>query len=92
MDYYKKCVFESSVECSNNLEHAAFVVAWELLISSNEIKDKCQEISQCDPNPCKNNAECIEPKDGEFGYTCKCLPGYSGPHCDIGLLRNYTML
>ncbi|XP_071800913.1 uncharacterized protein [Asterias amurensis] len=40
------------------------------------------EDDKCDPNPCING-ECesvsIEPK-----YNCKCLPGFTGTHCEIG--------
>ena len=35
----------------------------------------------CDQDePCMNNSTCI-PTDA--GYTCHCLPGWKGTHCDI---------
>jgi len=38
-----------------------------------------QEIDECLSNPCQNNASCV---DGKYSYTCTCLPGYSGTHCE----------
>jgi len=34
--------------------------------------------NQCESNPCHNEALCI---DGDYKYTCQCLPGYSGDNC-----------
>lgn len=38
--------------------------------------DTCEENrDECGSNPCFNNATCL---DDINGYTCVCLPGYSG--------------
>lgn len=37
---------------------------------------KCQyNIDDCDPNPCKNGAKCI---DYVNAYDCLCSPGFTG--------------
>jgi len=58
---------------------------WEWTVSSiavwfirslNGAGETCEENQdECDSNPCFNNATCL---DGINGYTCLCLPGYSG--------------
>ncbi|XP_038047394.1 uncharacterized protein LOC119721398 isoform X2 [Patiria miniata] len=44
------------------------------------------EEDKCEPNPCGDNGKCeaisLEPK-----YNCKCNPGFTGTHCDIGTSR-----
>ncbi|XP_061164210.1 matrilin-2-like isoform X2 [Saccostrea echinata] len=40
---------------------------------------KCIFFNTCGSNPCKNGATCI---NGENKYTCDCVSGYSGVHCD----------
>ena len=34
--------------------------------------------SPCDSFPCHNNGTCIV---GNSGYTCECVKGYEGDHC-----------
>ena len=36
-------------------------------------------IDECFSSPCQNNATCV---DGENSYTCHCLSGYQGSHCE----------
>ena len=36
------------------------------------------DVDECASNPCQNNATYT---DEIFGYSCKCLPGFSGAHC-----------
>lgn len=38
----------------------------------------------CEPNPCAYLGTCS--KEGDYGYTCKCLPGYTGRNCETGEL------
>lgn len=33
-------------------------------------------------DPCRNGATCI---DGINRYTCKCIPGFTGIHCEINI-------
>ncbi|KAL4237886.1 Protocadherin Fat 4 [Mactra antiquata] len=43
----------------------------------------CEEdINDCQPDPCQNNATCI---DGVDEYTCICLPGFNGTDCEIDI-------
>ncbi|XP_077981914.1 uncharacterized protein LOC144436922 [Glandiceps talaboti] len=37
-------------------------------------------IDECDSHPCENGGQC---KDEINGYTCKCVPGFSGENCGI---------
>ena len=44
------------------------------------------DINDCDPNPCGNGCECI---NLENGYTCECVPGYTGPNCNTSTYMSY---
>lgn len=33
-------------------------------------------------DPCRNGATCV---DGINRYTCKCIPGFTGIHCEINI-------
>ena len=39
------------------------------------------DINECYSSPCQNGGTC---EDLVNGYTCYCLSGYSGDHCQIG--------
>ena len=41
------------------------------------------EIDECQSNPCISSLTCNDLWDG---YTCGCLPGYTGVHCETGRL------
>ena len=38
-------------------------------------------IDECSSNPCMNGASCT---DGDESYTCDCIEGYVGTHCETG--------
>ena len=40
------------------------------------------DVDECASNPCKNGGVC---NDGIDAYTCKCIPGYEGKDCEIGM-------
>ncbi len=40
------------------------------------------EIDECLSNPCANAATC---NDVVAGYTCDCVTGYEGLHCETGM-------
>ena len=42
---------------------------------------KISEINECLSSPCNNSAAC---SDGLNGYTCSCLAGFTGDHCQTG--------
>ena len=37
------------------------------------------DIDECDSSPCQNGASC---EDTLAGYTCECLGGFKGSHCE----------
>ena len=39
------------------------------------------DIDECHSNPCINNGTCV---DGIASWTCACLHGFIGVHCQIG--------
>ena len=39
------------------------------------------EVDECQSNPCISSLTCNDFLDG---YTCSCLPGYTGVHCETG--------
>ena len=39
------------------------------------------DINECDSSPCQNGGTC---EDQVNGYTCHCLSGYNGDHCQAG--------
>ena len=39
------------------------------------------DINECSSNPCMNGATCT---DAVNSYTCACVPGYTGTHCETG--------
>uniref|UniRef100_A0A3Q2D1L8 Crumbs cell polarity complex component 1 n=1 Tax=Cyprinodon variegatus TaxID=28743 RepID=A0A3Q2D1L8_CYPVA len=39
-----------------------------------------QTVDPCSPNPCQNQALC---KNRGDGYSCFCVPGFQGAHCQI---------
>ena len=40
------------------------------------------DINECHSDPCMNGATC---EDGVFQYTCDCVDGYTGTHCETGM-------
>ena len=42
------------------------------------------DINECSSQPCLNGGRCV---DAVNGYTCDCVQGWDGVHCDIGKLR-----
>ena len=39
------------------------------------------DINECGSSPCVNGAICTDAVDG---YTCACVAGYTGTHCETG--------
>jgi len=47
------------------------------------------EIDECASSPCENGASCT---DADNSYTCLCVTGYTGTHCETGesLVLSFT--
>ena len=39
------------------------------------------DINECSSSPCMNGATCT---DAVNSYTCACVAGYTGTHCETG--------
>uniref|UniRef100_A0A8C7T4M1 Sushi, von Willebrand factor type A, EGF and pentraxin domain-containing protein 1 n=1 Tax=Oncorhynchus mykiss TaxID=8022 RepID=A0A8C7T4M1_ONCMY len=39
------------------------------------------EVNECSSSPCLNEGVCVD----EGGYSCTCLPGYSGDRCEVNV-------
>ena len=39
------------------------------------------DIDECVNHTCVNNATCV---DAVYGYTCSCVDGFTGTHCEVG--------
>ena len=51
-----------------------------LITATNDGEDP--PIDGCILEPCENGGTCI---DGVDGYTCHCVPGYTGENCQTGI-------
>ena len=38
-----------------------------------------RDVDECKSQPCYNNAQCVQPRQGI--YACSCSPGFAGAHC-----------
>ena len=47
------------------------------------------DINECSSTDCMNGATCI---DDVNAYTCACVAGYTGPHCEKGESAYYKTL
>ena len=45
------------------------------------------DVKECDSNPCENRGTCT---DAVNEYICKCVVGYTGANCQIGM--NYLII
>ena len=43
------------------------------------------DIDECSSTPCQNGGTCT---DAVNGYSCGCVPGYTGTHCETGLYKH----
>ena len=48
------------------------------------------DINDCVNHTCQNGGSCV---DGINNFTCNCLKGYTGSHCQTGMLlwRNFSL-
>ena len=47
------------------------------------------DINDCINHTCRNGGLCV---DGVNNYSCNCLEGFTGHHCDIGRLLSLLLI
>lgn len=47
-------------------------------------------LDPCHPDPCKNGGECIPSAPDDM--RCRCLVGFFGPLCEVGMFRRSLFL
>ena len=47
------------------------------------------DINDCINHTCSNGGSCV---DGVNNYSCNCLEGFTGHHCDIGRLLSLLLI
>ena len=72
------CISYHSSTCARDL---ASVYQAQVAAVITDVDLVCED--PCRENPCVNFGECVA-QDNGYGYTCDCLPGYGGVHCEIG--------
>ena len=45
------------------------------------------DIDECASSPCENGATCTDAVDS---YTCDCIAGYTGKHCETGKIEEMS--
>ena len=71
---------------SQGCRNLLFELYYKLMLNNQQCIFYYLDIDDCDPDPCQNNATCV---DQVNGYTCNCLVGYTGNDCETG---NYITL
>ncbi len=46
------------------------------------------ETDECDSSPCQNGGSCT---DSLNSYTCNCVDGYIGTHCETGIFQMFIL-
>ena len=52
-------------------------------------REATTEIKKCYSMPCQNSGTCIEER---YGYTCDCVAGFTGVHCETGTCLSFSCL
>ena len=83
------CIFHPVNRCKDTLQpffYRSSLICVCLSIKNNDLIYNTiyvLDILECASNPCKNGAACV---DGTNFYTCTCEDGYTGVHCDTGIM------
>ena len=81
-------VLDNDVNCSPYADHlndnfifSLVLITWCSLKRPMHICHLNADIDECSSNPCLNGATCT---DAVNSYTCGCVAGYTGTHCETG--------
>lgn len=71
----------------NGCRHGTCTIPWQCACDEGWGGLFCdQDLNYCTHHsPCKNGSTCSN--SGPRGYTCTCLPGYTGEHCELELSK-----
>ena len=48
------------------------------------------EQSECSPDICMNNGDCVI-ADASEGWSCMCKPGFAGERCERGIIPSFLI-
>ena len=60
-----------------------------LWVETDKFNIAVSDIAECDSNPCQNGATCV---DGQLEYSCACVDGFTGMHCETGLIQTHGLM
>ena len=66
------------IQCNGRIVYSVYVSVFASIPKSIIV---LVVIDECSSNPCMNGASCT---DGDESYTCDCVEGFVGTHCETG--------
>ena len=81
VDGARVCYADSLANCSSSHWLDLVSAAYDKVLDM-KLEDKCD--NACQYMPCMNGGSCRTAPDS-YGYTCDCLPGFTGETCRDGM-------